>query len=133
MSAERKRTLTHAVLAAAALAVVGTMLAELAGMWALGQTVPRDGPPPTTPPPDYTGSLRWRLPLAMAAAGFVLVLAGEWLTSRWWKPKAAAAEPEKRDFDREAEAKIQAMLKEAEAKVAAADKTTGERPGVSRR
>ena len=49
-----------------------------------------------------------------AAAGFVLVFLFEGLASLWRKPAAPAAAPAKRDFDKEAEAKIQAMLKEAE-------------------
>jgi hypothetical protein len=113
MTAERKRTLVHAALAAGALALVGVMFAELAGMWVIGQSVPRDGPPVSTPPPDVSATLKWRLPVAMAVAGFALVVFGEWFLSLWKRP-AAPAETPKRDFDKEAEAKIQQMLKAAE-------------------
>ena len=113
MTAERRRTLVHATLAAGALALIGVMYAELAGMWVAGQSVERNGPPVSTPGPDIAGAIKWRLPAAMAVAGFLLVLGGESLTSLWRKP-AAAAEPPKRDFDKEAEAKIQQMLKESQ-------------------
>ena len=115
MTAARKRSLIHATLAAAALAGVGAMYAELAGLWVAGQPVPRDGPPTTTPPPDVSALLRWRLPAAMAAVGFLIVLLGEGLAALWKKPAPPAA-PAGRDFDREAEAKIQQMLKEGEPK-----------------
>jgi hypothetical protein len=125
MTAGRKRMLIHAAMAAFVLAVIGMMMAELAGLWLTGQTVERKAasastPPASTSPPDVAVLLRWRLPVAMALAGFLLVMAGESLSSAWKKP--ATPPPEKRDFDKEAEAKIQLMLKGAEA-----NKTTGER------
>lgn len=122
MSAERKRTLIHATMAAVVLAVVGMMYAELATIWAGGQSVSRDGQPITTEPPDVAGKLRWRLPVAMGLAGFAFVTVGETLRSAWGPP-AAAKPAVNRDFDREAEAKIQQLLKEAEANTTTGDPT----------
>jgi len=114
MTAAGKRAAVHAAIAAGALALVGVMYAELASLWVAGQTVQRAGPGPAAAAPAVSPQLRWRLPAAMAAGGFVLVLLGEWALSRWRAPVAPAAEPAGRDFDREAEEKIQQLLREAE-------------------
>jgi nitroreductase len=93
MSTGQKRTLVHAVMAAAALTVVGMMYVELAELWSLSQDVPRNGPPPSLSSPDVTDALRWRLPAAMAATGFFLVVIGEGIGSLWRKPLSAEEKP----------------------------------------
>jgi hypothetical protein len=95
----RRRIVLHGLLTAAALAVIGAMYAQLAGMWVGAQVTPRTGPVIddriTSAPPDGEGvqsALAWRLPLAMAACGFLFVLAGEGLLALWRTdaPPAAA-------------------------------------------
>jgi hypothetical protein len=108
----RVRIVIHAFMAAGALALVGMMFAELASLWVSGREVPREGLP-AAEPVQIGSEVRWRLPLAMAAMGFVLVIVGEGLWSLWRKSPVQPA-PAPRDFDREAEAKIQAMLRDTE-------------------
>lgn len=83
------RILKNGLPAAAFLAFVGYLMAEVAGVWFDSQ-VP---PPPVDPsegrfvPPtgeDVSGTLRFRLPLAMGFWGFLLVAVFE-LVLRFWR------------------------------------------------
>jgi hypothetical protein len=120
----RTRIVVHGLLTAAALAVIGYMYAQLAGMWVDTQSAPRTGPviadqlaAPAAGGDEVTTALAWRLPLLMAALGFLLVVAGEGLLSLWRTPAPpAAAKP---TAEQETEALIQKLLKDAEQNPAA--------------
>lgn len=122
----RQRIVAHGLMAAAALAVIGVMYAQLAGMWVGAHAAAR------TSPPDgdaVTAALTWRLPLLMAAAGFLFVLAGEGLLALW-RPPAPPHAP-KPTPDQEAEALLQKLLKEAEQNPATTPMPRGEHTTAS--
>ena len=104
----RKTILVHGTLTAAALAVVGYLFAQMAGMWVASQS-PSRGDLPSTSVDELKATLAWRVPFAMAAMGFVLVAMGEGVKSLWRKPKAV---PEPAP----AESEMQRMLREIETK-----------------
>jgi hypothetical protein len=87
----KRRILIHGLLAAGPLAVIGYVMALLAGMWAAAQSTPRRGPVmddtvTAAPGDDVTGLLIWKLPLFLALGGFLFVAVGEFF--RWlWRPK----------------------------------------------
>jgi len=117
----RKRILVHGTMAAAALALIGYMYAQLAGVWAASQTTHRTSAvlnPGTSEitaasAEEIAGMLMWRVPLTMAAMGFAIVAMGEGLLSAWRKP--AAPPTDTRTHDEKAEELIQQLLKDIEA------------------
>lgn len=126
MSPVTRRILIHGLLAGGMLAVVGVMLASLAGTWLSSQPTPRTAPeagglPANIAADDIGDQLQWRLPLTMAAWGFVLVAVGECLVAVFRKPaKTAPAAPTP---DQQAEAIIQQILAEQQANAARAGVT----------
>ena len=84
-----QRILIHSLLAALPLAVVGYILAQLAGLWTSSHSSPRVGPTidaalATASDGDViTAALEWRLPLAMALGGIIFVAVGECLLALW--------------------------------------------------
>ncbi len=116
-----KRILTNSLIAASLLAVMGYGLAELARMWLIAQAPARMDPnAPATPPdasPDVVG---YRIPLMMAAWGVGFVVVGElflwYVLKRRPKPPAPPPPP----GPDPAEQLLEQLLREAEAKQAAA-------------
>jgi chromate transport protein ChrA len=100
----RKTILIHGGLAAGALAVVGYLYAQLAGMWVATQSETGRG---ATDTGAIVSTLAWRLPFTMAAIGFALVAIGEGLKSLWKSPP-------KREEPTLAEAEMQRLLGEQE-------------------
>lgn len=108
-------------MAAAALALIGYMYAQLAGVWAASQTTHRTSAvlnPATSDIPaasneEIAEMLMWRVPLTMAVMGFAIVAMGEGLLSAWRKPTAAPTDT--RTQDEKAEELIQQLLKDVEA------------------
>lgn len=117
MSPLAKRILIQGTLTAGILALVGLALAELATMWAAGNAGRPNAADLNPPPPD---ALRYRVPLTLAAAGFVFVAVGEWFAARARARKVAAnpAPPQPDD----AEKLLNELLAQAEAKKAAEEK-----------
>lgn len=117
----RKRILVHGTMAAAALALIGYMYAQLAGVWAASQTThrtsavlnPATSDIPAASPEEIAGMLMWRVPLTMAAMGFAIVAMGEGLLGAWRKPTATPTDT--RTHDEKAEELIQQLLKDVEA------------------
>lgn len=110
-----KTILVHGLMAAGVLAIIGYFLAQLAGMWVATQSQPRvsweanalpirDAGIDTT---ELTATLAWRLPLSMAAFGFILVAIGEGLRSIW-KTQPPQSEPQL------TESETQRMLRDQE-------------------
>lgn len=99
-----KTILVHGGLAAGVLAVVGTFLAQLAGMWVASQSSAR-GPVDTG---ALVNEIAWRLPFSMAAIGFAFVAIGEGLRSLWKSPIPPKTEPTS------TEAELQRLLGEQE-------------------
>src|SRR5687767_219600 len=113
-----KRILLNGAFTAAILALVGVLFAELAGMWVVGSA--RPGAPNLNPPLE--ASLRYRVPLTMAGAGFLFVALSElllWAVRGEKKPltKSAEVQPD------EAEKLLNELLAQAEAKMASEAET----------
>lgn len=114
-----KRILLNGGFAAGILALVGVLFAQLAGMWVAGSA--RPGAPDLNPPLEE--SLRYRVPLTMAGAGFLFVAVSElllWYVRGEKKPltkKTAEVQPD------EAEKLLNELLAQAEAKMAAEAET----------
>jgi hypothetical protein len=120
-----KRTLVQGGLTAALLALVGVAFTELTGVWNLGGT--RPGAEDLNPKlPD---ALRYRIPLTMAAAGFLFVALGELALWRMCgnKPPPTPTKAAEQPAD-DAEKLLNELLAQAEAKMAAeaAAKATGD-------
>jgi hypothetical protein len=109
-----RRVLVHGAFTAGALALVGVLFAELASIWAAG-SAGRPGSADLNPPLDP--SLRYRIPLTMAGAGFLFVAVCE--LAAWYvrgnKPPAKPTDPPPDD----AEKLLNELLAQAEAKMAA--------------
>lgn len=111
-----KRILVHGLLAAVPLAVIGFLLAQLAGLYLDSRAPTRAGPfvgdVPARPAAvtEVTDTLSWRMPLTLAAVGFGFVAVTEAVFSLWRKP----APPPKPTPDQMAEELLQSLLKEAE-------------------
>jgi hypothetical protein len=105
-----KRILLHGGGTAIALAAVGFLFAEMAGMLAGGASKPASAE--LNPP--VSDSLRYRVPLMMAFWGFVFVAVSELVLSRFRRPAPPKAEmpPD------EAETLLNELLAQAEAKMA---------------
>jgi hypothetical protein len=108
-----KRILVQSVLTAAILGLIGLGLAEMVFIWAAGNSGRPSAADLNPPPPE---SLRYRIPLTLAAAGFVFVAVGEWMLARVraWKE---AAKPAAARQDT-AEHLLNELLAQAEAKAA---------------
>ena len=127
------RILKNGLPAAAFLAFVGYLMAEVAGIWFDSQ-VP---PPPANPsegrfvPPtgaDVSGMLRFQLPLTMGAWGFLLVAVFELVLRVWRGPEAVKTKiPERARGslpppEDDVEALLNQLLQQAEAAEAARQK-----------
>jgi hypothetical protein len=107
-----KRILVHGGLAAGILAFLGLFFAELTITGTAGTV--RPGSANLNPPlPD---SLRYRVPLTMAGAGFLFVAVGELIASRFRRP-APAPKPADPQHD-DAERLLNELLAQAESKMA---------------
>ncbi len=108
-----KRIIVHGGLTAGVLALIGFMFAEMAGIWTAGST----GKPNSADlNPSVTDSLRYRIPLTLAGAGFLFVAVGELIGARLRKNKLAAqpAQPQPDDTEK----LLNELLAQAEAKMA---------------
>ena len=109
-----RRVLLHGGLTALILAVVGAMLAELATLWLSGHAARNADP---TADEQVGAALRARVPLMLAAWGFLFVLVGELIIWRVRGSRPAAKPPETPQDD--AERLLNELLAQAEAKMAA--------------
>ena len=110
-----KRILVHGGFTAGVLVLVGLLFAELAGIWTAGNAV-RPGAADLNPP--LTTSLRYRVPLTMAGAGFLFVAVCELIAWRIRGNKKPDAKPAERQPD-DAERLLNELLAQAESKMAA--------------
>ena len=104
-----KRIAVHGLLTAAVLAAIGLGFAELATLWLAASSSPSTS---VVPDEAVTGSLRYRVPLTLAAGGFLFVALGELLLRRRRAAKPAARKPEPDP----AELLLEQLLAELEAK-----------------
>ncbi len=79
----RKRILIHGLLAAVPLALIGYVLALLAGLWASSQSALRSGPAVAASGDEVTAAFVWKLPLFLAIGGFAFVAIGEVIRTLW--------------------------------------------------
>lgn len=116
-----KRILTNSLIAGSLLAVMGFGLTELARMWLIAQAPSRMDPTaPATPADAATDVVSYRIPLMMAAWGVGFVVLGElflWFVLKR-RPKPPAPPPPPGPDP--AELLLEQLLREAEAKQAAA-------------
>ena len=122
-----KRILTNSLIAGSLLAVMGFGLTELARMWLIAQAPARlDPSAPATAPDAAADVVGYRVPLMMAAWGVGFVVLGElfvwYVLRRRPKPPAPPAPP----APDPAEQLLEQLLREAEAKQAAAAPTPSE-------
>ena len=109
-----KRIIIHGGLTAGVLTLIGLMFAEMAGIWTAGN-IGKPNSDDLNPP--ITDSLRYRVPLTLAGAGFLFVAVGELIGSRL-RQKKLAAQPAPPQPD-DAEKLLNELLAQAEAKMAA--------------
>jgi hypothetical protein len=132
------RILRHGLPAAVILAVVGYLMAEVAGLWVAGNDPGRRAAiertdlatqPTATPGPDVATALRARLPFTMAAWGFGLVVVFELLLA-FWRGGAAppAPTPPGPATDDEVEKLLNQLLQQAEAAEAARQSAATDTP-----
>jgi len=116
-----KRILTNSLVAGSLLAVMGFGLTELARMWLIAQAPTRMDPnAPPTEPDATTDIVGYRIPLMMVAWGVAFVVCGElflWFVLKR-RPKPPAPPPPPGPDP--AEVLLEQLLREAEAKQAAA-------------
>ena len=112
------RVLKSGVPTALMLAALGWVMAEGAGMWLAGQTVGRSGAPYDSGS-DVAGTLRTRLPFAMAAWGFGIVLVFELVLSLWRGGKPPAPKPVATPSEDSVEKMLNELLAQTEAAQAA--------------
>ena len=110
-----RRVLLHGGLTALILAVIGVALAELANLWLSGRAAPAADP---TADQQIGTVLRARVPLMLAAWGFLFVLVGEIIIWRVRGSRPAAPKPPENPQD-DAERLLNELLAQAEAKMAA--------------
>ena len=113
-----KRVLLNGAFTAGILALVGLLFAQLAGMWVAGSA--RPGTTDINPP--LNDSLRYRVPLTMAAAGFLFVLFGELAMFAIRGEKKPLTKTAERPQD-EAEKLLNELLAQAEARMASEAET----------
>ncbi|MFO0799179.1 MAG: hypothetical protein U0804_17055 [Gemmataceae bacterium] len=123
-----KRILTNSLIAGSLLAVMGVGLTELARMWLIAQSPTRADPnAPATPAGTESDVVSYRIPLMMATYGVGFVVLAElflwFVLKRRPKPPAAPAPPPGPD---PAELLLEQLMREAEAKQAAAHSTPSE-------
>lgn len=122
-----KRILTNSLLAGSLLAVMGFGLTELARMWLIAQAPARIDPTaPATPADATTDVVGYRIPLMMVAWGVAFVVVGElflWFVLKR-RPKPPAPPPPPGPDP--AELLLEQLMREAEAKQAAAASTPSE-------
>lgn len=138
-----RRILTNGLPAAAFLAVIGFMMAEVTGIWLDSQTpAARPGLDPVLaePPPevrtatgaDVTDGLRFRLPAVMALWGFLLVSVFELVLWFWRGPRSTITPPPPKAppkvMDDEVEQLLNQLLQQAEAAEAARGAKPAEPP-----
>jgi hypothetical protein len=122
-----KRILVNSLIAGSLLAVMGYGLAELGRMWLVAQTPVRaqpGGPPPAAD--DTADVLGTRVPLMMAGWGVAFVVLSEcflWFVLKRRPKPAAPPTPPAPD---PAEVLLEQLMREAEAKQAAAHSTPSE-------
>lgn len=126
MQTTRRRILKNGLIVAGALAVIGMLFGQLAEIWLSSQSTPRLGPMlddevVAKATADAPG-MSWRVPLAMAFWGFVLVVAFEMMAGFWRKPVVTSTTNRPLSTDA-AELAVQQFLREAEAKAANLDQT----------
>ena len=109
-----KRILLNGGVCAGLLALIGVVFMELSGVLALGGTA-RPGSADLNP--QLPDSLRYRVPLTMAGAGFLFVAACELVMWRLRGNKPPAVKPAEPQPD--AEKLLNELLAQAEAKMAA--------------
>lgn len=116
------RIAKHGGLAAAGLVIFGLLFGQLAEMWIDSQAPVRSGPiligedahtSASTEVASKAEGIRWRMPLAMAGWGFVLVAAYELLTSLWRRPEVPLTPVDPNQANAEEEL-IQQILRDAE-------------------
>lgn len=129
-----RRILTNGLPAAVFLAVIGYLMAEVAGIW-LDSQMPaaRPGLDPDLAEPapevraatgaDVTASLRFRLPAVMALWGLLLVTVFELVLRFWRGPRSTITPPPPKAppkvMDDEVEQLLNQLLQQAEAAEAA--------------
>lgn len=115
-----RRILLHGGLTALVLALIGAMFAELANIWLVGNVTRGTAADAN----DQVGSaLRARVPLTLAAWGFVFVLVGELVIWRVRGSRKPAPKPLESQDD--AEKLLNELLAQAEAKMAAESSEQG--------
>ncbi|MFO0938609.1 MAG: hypothetical protein U0798_19065 [Gemmataceae bacterium] len=111
-------------LVALGLFIFGMMFAQIAEVWLMSNTSPRNGPvmeasvtQKVENSPGLASGLRWKLPLAMAGWGFVIMAGFETLAGLW-RANHLAVEPMTKETnlvaEADAEAAIQKLLKDME-------------------
>ena len=109
-----KRILVHGGFTAGILALVGLLFAELASIWTAGNT---GKPNAADLNPPLADSLRYRVPLTMAGAGFLFVAVCELVAWRVRGNKKPGTKPAELPPD-DAETLLNELLAQAEAKMA---------------
>ncbi len=113
MSPLLRRIAIHGGLTAIVLGVVGLMLAEMASIWTAAALA--TGPRGATIDQSSMNVLRWRVPLTMAAMGFVFVALGEVLLAAFGKGRKVVLLPAPPPPD-STERLLEELLAQAEAK-----------------
>lgn len=109
-----RRVLLHGGLTAGVLALIGAAFAELASVWLAGNA-PRN--PDPVADAQVTAALRARVPLTLAAWGFLFVLVAELVVWRVRGSRPAAKPPD--STPDETEKLLNELLAQAESKLAA--------------
>ncbi|VTR97385.1 unnamed protein product [Gemmata massiliana] len=112
-----RRILLHGGLTAGALALIGMMFAELAGLWLTGSATRSSADSDE----EINTSLRSRIPLTMALWGFGFVAVSElviWRVRGNRAPESQKASQQTEQSQDEAEKLLNELLAQAEAKMA---------------
>lgn len=125
MSPVVKRIAVNGVLAAVALALLGYLIASIAVMFL---PVPPPGAEEPAPPDDLPEAIKVRLPLTLAAWGFVFVALGELVLWAVRGKRPPAAGPTQAELDAN-ERIIQELLAKADAEERAKAGDGGKRSG----
>lgn len=124
-----KRIAVNGFITAVVLGVIGFMYAELAGLWLTGAATRT----PQASDADLQGTIRSRVPVVMAVWGFVFIAVAEMGLYLWRGGSKAADAARPAPPPDEAEALLEELLKQAEAKAARERAATGtpNEPGAS--